>query len=444
MFIKYTIFHMKYWKTPIFLKMWTTVILLLSVLDAQAIGMKNQVDYKSCFRLSGNIEQGKVSPEETFWVQTSATDIFAYQWGTQLSILPPTKKESKVMDYKINLEGNTQLLKDDDFFTTLSINPEINNEILVTFDKKVSGGDFYFVMSQSSNFYLPKFYISEDGENFGLIDHYRIKDYSFKYVKIVFEPKPDKTAKQKEVIYIGEIMFKENISTFAVKAISRDPVDIYSQYDCDTHVPNVNIEPLLKLKKTSQIFPMTLISTWGKILIPQKIEKFSTPSPTVNKKFPSIDKIVATIFVCLLLLTIALYIRYNARSKEFWLLPQKMVSPQKKPVFKQITSFFRKKWKNIKKISSSGIESINFLIKGKKKKEVIKSKKLIKVMKEVLSHYEENKNTFFPGELKSIYLDVVNSLKEDLSKKTHKKAVDIIHEFVEKWGKLVINMKKKK
>lgn len=394
-----------------------------------------------CFKFKWNIEAGKLKQDEVFWINVSSQDIFAYQNGEIL----PTKLEegfiSRPIDFSVEIDGDATLVKDKDYFTSVKIeNPQ--KTIFLTFDSVIQWRDFYFIFAHSSNYHIPVFYISIDGINYEKIEHYYIKKFPFKYIKIVFEPKPEKKTDENEEIYVSEIDFTQKVYTYAVKALNSQAVDIYSDYDCKNgSLGGVSWEE--NLWEKSPIFEVEL-EAFREVPSPTE-NTFSATKNTIQKKvsgtFPQLDQILATVVLGLMILSISLYIRTRAKSKDFWILPQKVIKVKRKKVVKKVKNFLVEKHK---KISVLWISSINLLIKGKRKTHEIKSKKLIKIFKLVLSHYEENKNTFFPWELKDIYMNVIDDFKEDLSKKTHKKAVDIINEFIEKWWKVIINMKDKK
>lgn len=395
-----------------------------------------------CFKFKWSIEAGKLKQDEVFWINVSSQDIFVYQNGEIL----PTKLEegfiSRPIDFSVEIDGDVNLVKDKDYFTSVKLeNPQ--KAIFLTFDSVIQWRDFYFILAHSANYHTPIFYISVDGLNYEKIEHYYIKKFPFKYVKIVFEPKPEKKTDENEEIFVSEIDFTQKVYTYAAKALNSQAVDIYSDYDCvGGSLGGISGEE--NLWEKSQKFEVELqetirevASTGGNTFIAAK----NTIQKKVSGAFPQLDQVLATVVLWLMILSISLYIRTRAKSKDFWILPQKVIKVKRKKVVKKVKNFLVEKHK---KISVLWISSINLLIKGKRKTHEIKSKKLIKIFKLMLSHYEENKNTFFPWELKDIYMNVIDDFKEDLSKKTHKKAVDIINEFIEKWWKVIINMKDKK
>lgn len=419
-----------------------SIIITSIALDVHSIWKFNPlkiIDKRAqCYDLYWKLEDPKIKATETIGVTIWTDNFIAVQDGELLNINFIDKREG-YSGYSIKwISWDTSVLKDNDPVSLLQFNPLYSREILIHFNSIIHSPTLKFIFIDSSSFYEKKFYYSIDDINYLPFDHFDLNKYTFTSIKIVYEEKKEKREEDKEIISISEIMFKDMKNFYAVSPISNAPIEFMSGNTCTGN----EISPLdTKLEVWSDALRVDINLIKRESYDTEKdIQENKTPTSS-KWFFPPIDTIVLSMIAFLMTLSIAMYIRKNAKIKnERGIIPQDIFWKGKKTKnYDKLYQAFNLTAKKLKHIAS--IESVEMTISNSKKKKIITSKHLIKILWVLFSHYEENKNTFLAWELRDIYSSVIESFSKDLDKKEHEKALSFIDDFIEKWWKLVINKK---
>lgn len=154
---------------------------------------------------------------------------------TQFGFILPYKfynSSNSFLDYSNNLDLDNKYLNDSNFNTYKEINSINKNELILNLKNSTIKNNFSFTFNYESNNYIPTYYISNDNINWNILKKEDIENFSFKYFKIIFEPKNNEEFLENIKIY--ELNFTEKSKSILVKSFYNDNIEIYSKYNCKT------------------------------------------------------------------------------------------------------------------------------------------------------------------------------------------------------------------
>ena len=167
---------------------------------------------------------------ETYKINIPETEDLVITQGWSIIPYKYYSTEKNSYNYTNNLWINNSYLLDYNQETSKEIDSKTQNELILSFDEEVQKNQFSFIFKYSSSHYIPEYYISEDSENWDLVDKENIEDFSFKYLKIKFISKTNKIYLENIKLYELNLVKKSN--TILIKSFFNDSVEIYSKYNC--------------------------------------------------------------------------------------------------------------------------------------------------------------------------------------------------------------------
>lgn len=229
------------------------VIFLVLFFSVSSIYAMNPADYlnkmpdnfkSQCFEYYGKIDKSEVWDKNnnylTYKINIDKSDIFL----TQNGFILPYKYYSdtnNIYNYKKILWIKNDFLLDYNNNTFKEINSKTQNEIILDFDETLEKNTFNFYFDYSSNNFEPTYFISQDKITWDKVNRLDIENLSFKYLKIIFEPKTKDVFLENIKIY--ELNFPKKGNTFLVKSFFNENIEIYSGYNCKENDFVLNVLP---------------------------------------------------------------------------------------------------------------------------------------------------------------------------------------------------------
>ncbi len=183
-----------------------------------------------CYEYYKKINKENLNPREIYKIELDKTKNLVI---SQNGFILPYKYfgwHSKMYKYSNNLWLNNKYFSDYNYNTYHEINSKAQNEIILIFTKTLKKSSFDFVFRYHSSYYKPSFFIWNDLDNLDLISRQDIVDFSFKYLKIKFEPINQK--KLLENIKIYELSFPQKNNTILLKSQYNSDIEFYSNFNC--------------------------------------------------------------------------------------------------------------------------------------------------------------------------------------------------------------------
>ena len=164
---------------------------------------------EACFR-----EKAILSPSEEIFITAPYQDIFATQWGQELEIFFYDWKY-KYIPFSSNISQQEIASSYKNIYSFWDIDTAETTQIIVSLKEKIQKEDFSMNFLYDSQYYSPKFYISENNQwSYFQVLQNDISDYSPTHIKISFFPKGNESIR--EIIRIRNLSIIRNTSVWSI------------------------------------------------------------------------------------------------------------------------------------------------------------------------------------------------------------------------------------
>ncbi len=197
-----------------------------------------------CFR-----EVATLSPQElkkTILIESPYDDILAKQGdqNTMLAHYPDfTRYDNIYKNIPFSSNITQKELTKEKYHNMYQFDPidsDINREIILSFEKIIPKKSFHFHFSYDSQYFSPKYYISEDGENYSQVLRQDISDYNIQKIKIHFFPLGKENIR--EIIKIRNLAVTKDKHTISFSQIDiTKPLKLYQDNSCGQTRDAINI-----------------------------------------------------------------------------------------------------------------------------------------------------------------------------------------------------------
>lgn len=173
--------------------------------------------------------------ESSLLFKADGTDVLVLQDTSSIPVIK-YDRAYKYIPFSTNIVQvpNTQ---DTGYFNTYdfwNLDSWNGNEIHIGFNTPLQKETFNMQFRYDSNYHIPEYYISENGEDFSRVWPADIPDYTIEKIKIVFTPR-NENENIREIIKVNQLAFSNKQTTFGVKNIDTSKaLHIYSTNTCKT------------------------------------------------------------------------------------------------------------------------------------------------------------------------------------------------------------------